>query len=59
MPLMAGKIMQIVEKGLEFYEKGVWTPYPRAPVENVKSMEFGNSVDLLSSSRRFDRVYQG
>ena len=25
----------------------------------LKSMEFGNLVDLLSSSRRFDRVYQG
>ena len=35
MTLMAEKIMQIDEKELEFYKKGVWTPYPRAPGENV------------------------
>ena len=28
-------------------------------LDMLKSLEFGNLVGLLTSSRRFDRVYQG
>ena len=64
----------MIRKGLRLYlvlSLGVTTPL-RTPVMSIdgighfwkvdfdmlKSMEFGNSVGLLSASTRFDRAYQ-